>query len=105
MKPACYDRARVASFEKTMKKKPSEAKNSKPQPSMDIVRLKAQLVAGDYYGVRKQAHTIMNASDKSPAEKDAARQALKITWPDSIALLTGFLCLSFTVGVTFLVAY
>lgn len=87
-----------------------KAHDSKPQkkvlgPSVHFDSLRSLLEAGNNFEARKIAMKILSRDVKSDADITLAHTALRITWPDTIAILAGLASLVVTVGVGFLVAY
>lgn len=88
-----------------MNKKSPAAKTNKPGPSSAVIKLKTELHLGDFYAARRNAHRLLSSSQTTPEELNMVRRALKITWPDPIALCAGGVCLLFSIGIAFLAAY
>lgn len=63
------------------------------------------LGVGNYYLVRTMARKILLNESRSEADTALAERALTITWPDTLALVVGLICLVVTTGTAFLVAY
>jgi hypothetical protein len=78
----------------------------KPETSSALCDSMHQLFNfGDFLSLRKICRATSVAPDSSPKELALSQRMLKITKPDSIALIVGALCFLFVLCVSFLVAY
>lgn len=83
-------------------------KKEKTQPNIsrsEIAKLERNLFVGNFFKARKEARQILDTSELPATTYQRAAIALKITWPDAIALLIGVLCLAFSITVLFLARY
>jgi hypothetical protein len=88
-----------------MGKKHSEGKKPDMTLSPKAILMNTHFSVGNFWQVRRYAHDIVLSENASEKELNAARAALKITWPDPLALLAGLFCLAFSVIVAFVAAY
>lgn len=79
--------------------------NQKPSSTILKDKIEKFITRGNNWAARKMAHALLKDPELQVSERQAALRVLKITSPDTVALLTGGICLFFIIVVAFLVAY
>jgi len=67
--------------------------------------IERDLVVGNFWAARKLARKLAAESEANGADLALAQRTLRLTWPDTIAILIGLLVSCFSLGVGFWAAY
>jgi len=86
-----------------MSKKQQQTKNPGASSAKEVNLVRSYLAKGDFWIARRLAHKSLQ--EEPAADSAFFKNVLKMTWPDSGALLIGVVCMAFTSAVAFWSAY